>query len=148
MCCSTKRFPRPLRRTPTSERASEAKREAGLSSPSPNSAAEGLSNARSSTQETVERLREGLQLHRKFRLKTCDVATDRSHRQNASAELESHEAIPGGRVALDHRLVPALGVADIVDRQIVMLAPEERRRGEFLARAQQIARGGIRARGS
>src|SRR4029077_21031626 len=39
--------------------------------------------------------------------------------------------------------VPGLGVADIIDRHVVMLAPEERHRREGLASAQHAERGGL-----
>ena len=45
-----------------------------------------------------------------------------------------------GDVAFDLERVPAFGMADIVDRDVVMLAPEERHGGEILALAQHVAR--------
>src|SRR6516225_5525186 len=38
-------------------------------------------------------------------------------------------------------VVPGGGMADVVDRDVVVLAPEERHRGIALAAAEQVARG-------
>src|SRR5262249_28271195 len=38
---------------------------------------------------------------------------------------------------------PAFGVTDIVDRHVVVLAPEERHRGELLRASEHIERGGL-----
>ena len=42
---------------------------------------------------------------------------------------------------VDRHRIPPLGVADVVDRHVVVLAPEERHRVEPLAAAQHVARG-------
>src|SRR5258705_38277 len=46
-------------------------------------------------------------------------------------------------VAVDGNLVPCLGVADIIDRHVVVLAPEKWHGVECLALPQHIARGGL-----
>src|SRR5229473_1780006 len=48
-----------------------------------------------------------------------------------------------GVSGFERYLVPPFGVTDIVDRHVVMLAPEERHRIENLALPQHIARGGL-----
>ena len=40
-------------------------------------------------------------------------------------------------------LVPVLGVADIIDRDVIMLAPEERHGVELLAAAEHVQRRGL-----
>src|ERR1700722_19877614 len=82
-------------------------------------------------------------LHRQFRLEACAIAIDRSDRERASAALVSQQAILRGDIAVHRDFVPFLGVTDIVDRHIVMLAPEERHGFEYLARSQHVARGGL-----
>src|SRR4029453_16630914 len=63
-----------------------------------------------------------LSLHRDLFLEACDVAVDRRRGERASAELVAHQAVPAGDVAVDHELVPLLGMADIVDGHVVVLA--------------------------
>src|SRR5262245_28105980 len=67
-----------------------------------------------------------LALHRHFRLQVGNVAEDRRYGQRAAALLEAQQAILAGDIAFDGQLIPLLGMADIVDRDVVMLAPEER----------------------
>ena len=54
--------------------------------------------------------------------------------------MKAHQAIPAGDIALDGELVPLLGMADVVDRNVVVLAPEERRCGEIFALAEHVQR--------
>src|SRR6202161_686470 len=82
-------------------------------------------------------------LHREFRLQACDVALDRGYRQHTALALVARQAVPLHDVAVDIDLVPGFGVTDIIDRHVVMLAPEERHRIERLARAQHVARRGL-----
>src|SRR6201995_4075731 len=82
-------------------------------------------------------------LHRQLRLQAGDVTIDRGDRQHAALALVAQQAVPLHDVAVDIDLVPGLGVADIIDRHVVMLAPEERHRVERLARAQHVARRGL-----
>src|SRR6185312_7172404 len=65
-------------------------------------------------------------LHRKLRLEAVDVAVDRGDGEHASLGLVAQHAVAPLDVAVDGDLVPFLGVADIIDRHVVMLAPEER----------------------
>ncbi len=76
-------------------------------------------------------------------LQTRDVTIDRRHGERASAAFLAHEAIPGGDVSLDGEFVKSLGMADVVDGDVVVLAPEERRRGEFFALADHVERGDL-----
>src|ERR1700730_15782293 len=82
-------------------------------------------------------------LHCKLRLKACKVAIDRSDGEYAALQLVFQQAIPVRDVAFDGYLVPPLGMTDIIDRHIVVLAPEERYRVEDLSLSQHIARSGL-----
>src|SRR2546429_7497763 len=77
-------------------------------------------------------------LHRDFRLQACDIAIDRRDCKNAAAALVPHQAILAGDAALHADLVPPLGMADIIDGHVVMLAPEERHIVESLALSQHV----------
>src|SRR5206468_11852976 len=82
-------------------------------------------------------------LHRKLGLEACDVAIDRGDGEYAAVALVLQQAILSRDVAVDGDLVPFLGVADIVDRHVVVLAPEKRHRMERLALAKHVSRGGL-----
>src|SRR4051794_10050920 len=81
--------------------------------------------------------------HRPFLLEAVDVAVDRRDREHLAVEAIAHHAIPRLDVTLDLECVPLLGMTDIVDRKVVMLAPEERDVGETFAPPQDIARNGL-----
>ena len=49
--------------------------------------------------------------------------------QVTALALVFQQAILSRDVAVDHDLIPSLGVTDIIDRHIVVLAPEERHLG-------------------
>src|SRR6478672_8298290 len=85
---------------------------------------------------SLRRLRLRTPLHRKLGLEACEIAVDRSHRKHPAFALVFQQAILRGDIAVDGDFVPLLGVADIIDRHIVMLAPEERHGIEGLALAQ------------
>src|SRR3569623_386102 len=80
-------------------------------------------------------------LHRSRRFEAVGVAEDRSHRQRLAVELVFKQAIVRRDLAMHDDLIPLFRMADIIDRNIVMLAPEERHGVECFARAQHIARG-------
>src|SRR6195952_285649 len=82
-------------------------------------------------------------LHRELGLKAGKVAIDRSNREHAALAPVFQQTVPARNIAFDGNLVPLLGVADIVDRHIVVLAPEKRCRVEGLALSQHVARGGL-----
>src|ERR1700738_393068 len=84
-----------------------------------------------------------LLLHREFSLKGRASAIDRGDRQHTTGALVFQQAIPGRDVAVDGNLVPLLGMTDIIDRHVIVLAPEKRYRVEDLALPQHIARGGL-----
>ena len=85
-------------------------------------------------------------MSRSIATSACRLATSRIDRgggERASAELVAHQAVLAGDVAVDRELVPFLGVTDIVDRDVVVLAPEERHGVELLAQAQHVERRGL-----
>jgi hypothetical protein len=82
-------------------------------------------------------------LHRKFRLEAVEIAVDRGDREHAAAAFVFQQAIFCRDFAVDCDLVPLFGMADLVDRHVVVLAPEKRHRVECLARAEHVARGGL-----
>src|SRR5205085_8349683 len=61
-------------------------------------------------------------------------------RQRSPGELVAQQAVLGRNVALYRDLVPLLGMADIVDRSVVVLAPEKRHRLVLLAMAEHVQR--------
>src|SRR4030088_49656 len=79
-------------------------------------------------------------LHRQFLLEAVDVAVDRGDGEHLAIAAIAHHAIARLDVAVYLERVPLLGMTDIVDRQVVMLAPEERNIGKALAPPQYIAR--------
>src|SRR6516164_4879550 len=81
-----------------------------------------------------------LPLHRHLGLQARDITVDRRDGERPSARLVAHDAILGRDIAIHRDLVPLFGVADIVDRNVVVLAPEERYRLELLVMAEHVQR--------
>src|SRR5690348_5201131 len=77
-------------------------------------------------------------LHCDLGLQVLDVPEDGCDSESATVLLEAQETVFGSDVALDRELVPFLGMADIVDRDVVVLAPEEGDGGKFLAVPEHI----------
>src|SRR6185437_3398081 len=104
----------------------------------------GVSNHEASGEATRESaLPPRFPLHREFGLKAGEVAVDRGNGEHAALVPVLQQAIPRGDVTVDHDLVPFFGVADIVDRHVIMLTPEKRHRIEGLALPQHVARRGL-----
>src|SRR5476649_2743424 len=80
-------------------------------------------------------------LHRRFGFQTVQVAEQGRHRQRVAAAPETDQAVLGHKVAFDGELVPAFGMADIIDGDVIVLTPEERNSCEFFAKPQHVARG-------
>ena len=70
--------------------------------------------------------------------RTREIAEDRGDCKCASRALHAHQAVLASDIAFDNEVVPFLGVADIGDRNVVMLAPEERDRMERLAASEHV----------
>src|SRR5687768_9750171 len=81
----------------------------------------------------TDRATSPLALHRELGSEAHAVAEDRRHRERAAAGAVGHRAISRRDVALDLHAVPARRMSDVGDRDVVMLAPEERHRVEALA---------------
>src|SRR6185437_15342797 len=82
----------------------------------------------------------GLPLQADLGLEALGVAKDRGDRERAPGAAHAHEPVLGPDIALDREVVPALGMADIVDRNVVVLTPEERDRIERLAPPEHVER--------
>src|SRR6266436_3457241 len=80
-------------------------------------------------------------LHRNFSLQARDIAIDRGNGELTPATPVVQQTILGGDIAVYGDLVPFLGVTYIVDRHVVVLAPEERHGIEDFALSQHVARG-------
>jgi hypothetical protein len=77
----------------------------------------------------------GLTLHHDLGLKTFEVAKDRGDCGHTSVALKAKEAVFAHHISVDQDLVPRLRVTDIIDRDIVVPAPEKRHAGEGCAAA-------------
>src|SRR5262245_4810655 len=75
-----------------------------------------------------------------FHRQTLAIARDRDERQFPTGEEVGHRAISSVERAVNPNGVPALGMTDVLDRHVVVLAPEERDRIEALAPAEHVAR--------
>src|SRR5688572_2820887 len=65
-------------------------------------------------------------LHRELRLHAGPVSRDRCHREYAVSLSVPYRAVALLQASIDLDLIPLGGVPDVVDRQVVVLAPEER----------------------
>src|SRR5262245_41607470 len=79
-------------------------------------------------------------LHRQLLLKARKVAIDRSDSQHAAILAVFDEAVSPRNAAIDPDLIPLLGMTDIVDRNVVVLAREERYGVEALTLSEHVAR--------
>ena len=84
-----------------------------------------------------------LLLELEFREQSRKVAMDQRHRLPAAlAEIADRAVAPLDR-AVDHDLVPFLGMTDIGEREVVLLGPEERDRIEPFTAPEHVACGGL-----
>src|SRR5262249_22193973 len=67
-------------------------------------------------------------------------AKERGGREYFGVATITQEAVACFDVALNVEIVPRLGMPDVVDRHVVMLAPEERNLGKALPLAENVAR--------
>src|SRR5262249_51247002 len=82
-----------------------------------------------------------LPLHLGFDRKALSIAIDRRDREPAARARVCHGTIARLERPVNRDRIPLLRVPDIVDGDVVMLAPEERHRVEPLAAAEHVARG-------
>src|SRR4030095_5389527 len=71
---------------------------------------------------------------------TLEVAGNRRHGQRAVTAPEGDRAFMARERAMDRDRIPALGVTDVVDRDVVVLTPEKRHRIEPLATPKDVPR--------
>src|SRR5262249_11907430 len=81
--------------------------------------------------------------HRRLLLEIIDVAEDRGDREHLAVTTITHEAVAQFDVALNIEIVPRHAMPDVVDRHVVMLAPEERNFGKSLPLAENVVRRGL-----
>jgi len=80
-------------------------------------------------------------LHCQLGFEALEVAKDRGDGERAPTEPEAQKAILGRDVPVDCQIVPFLGVPDIVDGDVVVLAPEERDGRKCLTPAEHVESG-------
>src|SRR6185312_5562984 len=76
-----------------------------------------------------------------FSAQAVPVATDRRHGELPVIAPEGHCAVACGRIGFNFEPVPLLGMADIGDGRVVVLAPEERHRVEASSSAEHVGCG-------
>src|SRR5262245_39766497 len=77
--------------------------------------------------------------HRRLALKTLQVAENGCGGQCFSIAPIAQETIASLDIALDVDLIPPFRMADVIDRHVVVLAPEERHLRKRLASAKHVA---------
>src|SRR5436309_14085150 len=82
-------------------------------------------------------------LHRELGFQVVEIAIDRRHREYAAGAAIAQQTILGFDVALDRNRIPLLRVANISNRHVVVLAPEERHRVEALVEPEHVERRGL-----
>ena len=92
---------------------------------------------------SVAKLYPSAALQFELRLQILQVAEDRSDRARASTLPIADETIPAWDASIDRYLVPLLCMADVVNRNVVVLAPKEWRSDEGHALAKQIKGGDL-----
>jgi hypothetical protein len=92
---------------------------------------------------TIADLRGNLTLHLELGLKTLEVAKNRGHSRHTSVALKAEKAVFLHDVAVNLDFVPSLHVTDIVDWNIIVLAPEERHLIERRALPKHVQRRGL-----
>src|SRR5262245_45306334 len=79
-------------------------------------------------------------LQRAFGAEALPIATDRHAREQLARQAVADAAVACIRRAVDVDAVPLLRVADVLDRHVVVLAPEERHGVESLPASQHVQR--------
>src|ERR1700680_3918571 len=81
--------------------------------------------------------------HRYLGLEAFEVTEDRGDGKHAPIALEPQDTVLRGNIPLSRELIPLIGMADIVDRDVVVLAPEEGHGGKSLAVPEHVERSGV-----
>src|SRR6185369_11158373 len=82
-----------------------------------------------------------LALHRNLGLKAFTISIDRRYCLCTTLLPETDHAIFCSDVALNYDLVPFLRVPDVIDWNVIMLAPEKGNSCEWLAMSHHVERG-------
>src|SRR5262249_55679354 len=78
--------------------------------------------------------------HRRLLPEIIDVAEDRGHRDAFAFATLAYQAVACLDVALNVEIVPPLGMPDVVDWHVVVLAPKEWNLGKSMPLAENVAR--------
>src|ERR1700687_5061749 len=90
------------------------------------------------TEAASGRSRACLALQTHLGLKAVKIAEDRGDREGAPRTAHAHQAVLAGNITLDDKIVPPLGMTDVVDGNVVVLAPEKGNRIVGLAGAKHV----------
>src|SRR5687767_2032496 len=101
-----------------------------------------IMGAPSSARDGVER-RQIAALERRFRLQAREIPADGHDRERPSVRHEAGRAAALRRISVEHDVVPPLGVPDILERYVVVIAPEERHGLEAFVLAEDVSRRGL-----
>src|SRR5262249_22193045 len=82
-------------------------------------------------------------LHRRLFLGIVDIAEGAGHRQHLPAVAIAHQAVPLVDTAFDVECIPLFRVSDVIDRNVIVLAPEEWNVGKPLPLSEHVARRGL-----
>src|SRR5690242_19312668 len=82
-------------------------------------------------------------LHFALDLQALSVAENRRNREPPVPHQVRDGTVVCFKVAVNLHAVPPFGVSDVVNSDVVMLAPEERHRVEHLAVSEHVARRGL-----
>src|SRR5688572_17521385 len=82
-------------------------------------------------------------LDRRFRLQAGEVPPDGHYRERPALRHEAGRAVAACEVAREDDVVPLLGVPDVTERHVVVVAPEERHGVEAPPSAEDVPRGGL-----
>src|SRR5262249_61498064 len=82
-------------------------------------------------------------LHRRLFLEVVEIAIDRGDRQHLAIAAITDQTVACLDDALDVDSVPFLRVTDIIDGDVVVLAPEEGHVGEWLPLPEHVAGDGL-----
>jgi hypothetical protein len=81
--------------------------------------------------------------HENLGLEAFKISKDRSNSTHSAIALEAENTVFAHDVAFNHELVPSLRMTNIVDWNVVMLAPEKRYGAERYRVAQHIESRGL-----
>src|SRR5678815_2299342 len=122
-----------------SSRTSERRAAREISATSKHLASECRGRFREDLNRAVSARRRSRAFHSDLGVQARSVAADGRDRQRLSATAIFDRTVESLERTVDRQVVPAFGVADVVDRGVVVAAPEKRYRVELLAGAEHVA---------